>query len=50
VVYAQLQQAEKALDALDRAIKLNPQFKQAAQNDPRLPLLKSSPRFKQLTQ
>ncbi|MBM3890421.1 MAG: tetratricopeptide repeat protein [Verrucomicrobia bacterium] len=50
VVHAQLQQAEKALDALDRAIKLNPQFKQGAVNDPRLPQLKLSPRFKNLTQ
>jgi thioredoxin-like negative regulator of GroEL len=50
VVYVQQQQSEKALDALDRAIKLNPQFKQGAVNDPRLQLLKLSPRFKNLTQ
>ncbi|MBI5819857.1 MAG: DUF2723 domain-containing protein [Verrucomicrobia bacterium] len=49
VVQVQLQRAEQAIDALEKAIRLNPQFKPAAQQDQRLTLIRLFPRFQQLT-
>ncbi|MBI5687573.1 MAG: DUF2723 domain-containing protein [Verrucomicrobia bacterium] len=48
VVQVQLQRAEQSIDSLEKAIRLNPQFKQAAQQDQRLTLIRLFPRFQQL--
>jgi tetratricopeptide (TPR) repeat protein len=50
VVQVQLQRGEQAIDALEKAIRLNSQFKQAAQQDQRLTLIRLFQRFKELTQ
>jgi tetratricopeptide (TPR) repeat protein len=50
VVLVQMQQGNPALDCLERAIRLNPQYKQAAQQDNRMDRIKLFPRFQQLVQ
>jgi thioredoxin-like negative regulator of GroEL len=50
VVQVQLQRGEQAIDALEKAIRLNPQFKQGAAQDQRLTLIRLFQRFKELTQ
>ncbi len=49
VVQVQLQRGEQAIDALEKAIRLNVQFKQAALQDQRFTLIRLFPRFQQLT-
>lgn len=48
VVLVQAQQADPALECLERAIRLNPAFKQGAQQDNRIERIKLFPRFQQL--
>ncbi len=48
VVLVQAQQADPALECLEKAIRINPAIKQAAQQDGRLDRVKLFPRFQQL--
>ncbi|MBI5397778.1 MAG: DUF2723 domain-containing protein [Verrucomicrobia bacterium] len=48
VVLVQAQQADPALDWLEKAIRINPAFKQGAQQDNRIERVKLFPRFQQL--
>ncbi len=50
VVHVQLQHADPAVDALEKAIRLKPEFKEAAKQDNRLTQIRLFPRFQILTQ
>ena len=50
VVQVQLQHADPAVDALEKAISLKPEFKDMARQDTRLTAIRLFPRFQRLTQ